>query len=458
MRRSLIGLGVLVLACGGCGSPPRGVAHAQKLLAQGDYQAAERAADRGLEEDPDNRALWHVKIRAPMERGDSERGVDGYLKWHHLSHRYDDEALRQMATAVLHHGLSSARPEIRRAAVDAVARLGLERLYGTVAGLLDDRDPKVAAAAAVALLVRDPRALPVARRLAESPDPGARAAVVTGFARNLRRAGLVRPALEDRSPRVRRAAVTGLGRLGADRARLRVVARTDPDGTVRAAALSALRGHRSRADLELARAALADSYVGARLAAVALLAANRDSETLGRAAASADSYVALRAAVALGKAGGEPPTTALELALASRAWPVRVAGLNALVELVPAESALAMATPLIDDPRVEVGLAAARVLVRLGRTVSAASLCYRVLEGPREDMRLVAATQLREMDDPKGVIGLVALGRSKDPAIRTAVAHAYRQSENVTLPLVGMLADRDPQVRLAAAESMLGLL
>ena len=450
---------VVLLVLASCSAAPRGVEHAQKLLDEGDFVAAERAADQELARLPDNRTLWHIKIRAPMERGDSVRGVDGYMKWHRLRHSYDDAAMRHMAIAVLRRGLVDPAAEVRKAAVKAAARLRLPSLTERVAALIDDRDEGVAATATVAMLGRSGHARRRAESLLASADAGIRAVVVAGVGRKLGEREWLRAALDDESAAVRRAAVSGLGSLAADGDRLRLLARNDPDGTVRAAAMSALRSFSGAASWEVARQGLGDPYIGARLAALSVVASSSNGRALvAQMARSTDYYLALRAAVALRKAGGEAPAETVAGALAHRTWPVRVAALNALGEIVPASEAVALAEPLLGDPRLEVALAAARVSARLGRSAAAAQLYYRVLSGPREELRLIAATELVRMDDDRGARGLALLGKSRSPATRRAAALAHRFTDNVSLPLVEVLADADAGVRIAAAETMLSLL
>ena len=158
------------------------------------------------------------------------------------------------------------------------------------------------------------------------------------------------------------------------------------------------------------------------------------------------------------KAGGEAPVETVARALAHRSWSVRVAALNAVAEILAAGEALALAEPLLGDPRVEVAMAAARVSARLGRSAAAAHLYARVLSDPREELRLIAATELVRMDDERGAKGLERLSKSRSASARRGAALAHRFRGNVTLPLVAILADDDATVRIAAAETMLGLL
>ena len=77
---------------------------------------------------------------------------------------------------------------------------------------------------------------------------------------------------------------------------------------------------------------------------------------------------------------------------------------------------------------------------------------------PRDELRLIAATQLLRMDDDLGRKGLASLTRSPSVATRRGAVMAFRQADNVTLPLVATLADEAAEVRVAAAETMLALL
>jgi len=452
----------MLLATSCASTTPKRVRHAQELLAAGEYEAAERAADEELQAAPEDPALWHIKIRAPMERGDGARSVEHYMRWHHIRRHYDNAAMRAMAVAALSQGLRSPSASVRAQAVGAASRLRIRSLRDEIAALVRDRDERVAAAAAIALLSDSGEARERAVALLGSDDPSVRARIVTGIAREVEaRADLLR-ALADPSPIVRRAAVAALGKRqrGLESMKLVEIARKDPDGTVRAEALAALAQKKCKCALEAVDPALADPYLGARLAALPILARHGG---VGRArlaslAGSDDLYVSLRAAVLLRKLGGDPPTDNIERALGNGKWGVRAAALNALSEIVPTERALELVGPALLDERIEVRLLAARVLVRLGRPGRAIQTFESALESPSEALRLTAASQLLRVDDDLGTKALGELAKSPSETTRAAAAAAFRGADNVNLTLVGILGDESAEVRIAAAETLLGLL
>jgi len=451
---------LFTIACGG--APPKRVRHAQALLDHGDYEGAERAAERELEKAPKDPALWRIRIQAPMERGDGARAVEHYMRWHRIRRHYDNHAMRALAVAALRQGLGDASPKVRAQAVGAATRLRVASLRDEVEGLIRDPDERVAAAAAVALISKSSKARERAAALLGSKDEGVRARVITGIGREVEaRSDLLR-ALADPSPLVRRAAVAALGarKRGLESMKLVEIARKDADGTVRAEALAALAHKKCKCAMDAVGPALADDYLGARLASLTILARQGG---VGRArlaglASSDDLYIALRAAVLLGKAGGDPPTDNLERSLRSTKWGVRAAALNALAEIVSEQRALELVSDALVDERMEVRLIAARVLVRLGRPGRAMQTFQSALESPDERLRLKAAAQLLRIDDDQGSKALGDLTKSSNVATRRSAAGAFAQADNVTLTLVGILADEAAEVRIAAAAALLGLL
>lgn len=455
---SLLSCCVLAIACGG---PPRGVRHAQKLLEKGDYAAAERAAESELTRFPKHPVLWRIKIQAPLERGQPARAVARYKEWHHLRKHYDNAAMRVMAIATIDHALRSSSVSVRRAAVRAVAAIPARRLRASLHRLLADPDPTVTVAAASVLATDSRQAVAVLERLVSSSDARARAAAVLGLGKTLRRRAVAIAALADKDARVRRAGVLALARFGAgERARLLALATSDPDGSVRATALGALATGPFEGIVGVAQKALADKYVGARLAGIRLLghggAAARP--ILLELTRSADVFVALRAAVTLALAGGERRPDTIERALNSAEWTIRAAALNALAEVVDTNEAIRLATRAASDGRAEVRLTAGRALARLGRAGAALGVFEAALADSREAIRVRAAIQLLRIDEGSGRRALAKLLASRQTATRMAAVRAYAGAQNATLTLVGALADEAAEVRVVAAASLYRLL
>lgn len=457
MRRGVLVTALLLVACG---SPAGRAADGRTLLSRGDYAGAERAADDGLARSPDDRALWHLKLEAVAGRGEHARAVELYRQWHQLRRHYDEEAIRILARGVLRAAATDPAASVRGRAVGAMRRARGGGFDDALEARLGDPDPVVRAAAAAARYRHSERARGLARQIAVSSEPRARAVALAALAEAGGARALLEDALADVDPEVRRAAVRGLAALGDgdDTPRLIEIAIRDGDGTVRAETLVAITyGGRRDGLLAAGVAALADDYLGARLAAVAILARSGEPGLvrLRQVARSTDAYIALRATVALHKAGVNVDTDAVERALGHRLWNVRAAGLNAVAEVAPREVALDLIGRGLVDEREEVRLGAARVLARLGEHGRAAQTFYSALESPRDPPRLQAAIALYRMGDDGGLKALAALLRSPRPATRAAAAMLYGQTEQITLPLVGALADVDVGVRLAAAETLL---
>lgn len=270
---ALIPLLATLAACAGGSAEVR---RAEALLARGDYAGARRAAEDGLGRAPRDRLLWQVRMRAMLGAGDARGAVALYASWRELRGADDPAALRALARTTLWQALRGHAPALQVAAVQAVERLELEDLAPEVAELVASDDDRVAAAAAAALLTAHQGAPGVLVDRLGSSDPLARVIAVDGIGRKAgehARADLV-PMLDDRDPRVRRAAAIAVGRFaeGDDLDRLARLAGADPDGSVRAQALRVLAGRDASARVELARRAAADPFLGARLAAVDLLA------------------------------------------------------------------------------------------------------------------------------------------------------------------------------------------
>ncbi len=459
---SAVAIATLLLATG-CGGPPGGVRHAQSLLSDGEYAAADKAADQELVRYPKHPLLWRVKIQSALGRGDNAGAVALYIKYHTLRRRYDTGAIRKMALTTLWQGLRVPSPKIRIRAIKVIERLEVEALARDVGDLVADDDDAVAAAAAIALLRSHPQARRVAHDLLRSSDPRARATVVAGIGRKLK--GAARPnilgALDDPSENVRHAAVAALGALKnrEDRARLIKIAQSDKVGMIRAAALQALLQGKHKNLQTVAQKALTDSYLGSRLTAVSLLSSSREgTATLSSLLRSPDNFVALRAAAALRKAGQAGDTGVVDRALNAPSWNIRAAALNAVTQIAKKTDAIRIATAALADDRLEVKLAAARALVRLGQSAAATTVFYAALDAARDWPRLQAAIDLVRMDDAKGPEALARLSKSPSPQTRKAAISAHRYMDNASLPLVAALADESADVRIEAAETLLWLL
>lgn len=450
-----VALAVTLAACG----PPPGVERATALLRRGDYQGATEVADAHLAERPRTGALWRIKIRAALLAGDSERAVHDYGEWRRLRGEHDEAALERMAKLTLWRGLMAPSAELQVAAIQAVERLEIEELADEVAQLVAADDDWVAAAAAVALLRSHPYGPRTAADLLRSADERARAVVIEGIGRKIpeQAADELRAALSDPSPRVRRRAVGAVAALGepSDGEALAALAGSDPDKEVRARALRTLAAGTYRPAVDVARTALADDYLGARVAALSLAARKLGSagrQLLLEASRSDDLRVAIQAAVKLGPGPSWKPLFAR--ALASERWTVRAAAVAAVKDATDRDTALAAAGRALVDPRREVRLAAARVLLRMGLEDRArAELIDAAAASPPH---LPAATVLvSRWDDPRGYDALGRAAASEDQGLRAAAIASHALAEHISDPLVAALADPAPQLRIAAARAIL---
>lgn len=465
-RTPLIGLltvALLAMGAAACGPVPAGVRRAERLLERGEYDEAEKTADEELERFPDNRTLWRVKIQAAMGRGDNAQAAEAYDAWRKLRGSDDQKMLRAMAKTTLWQALRTPSASINAKAIQIVERLEIEALADDVAKkILDDRD-LVAAAASVALLRSNPAAPRVATDLLASEDPKARAIVVEGIGRKIEgRARLdLLPLLADPDARVRRAAVIAIGRMknDSDDARLRAIASRDPKGVVRAEALRALADRKHADALTTATHALADPYLGARLAAVEILrhAGRAGVSELEKLISSDDLFVALRAAVALKHTAQRANLAPVNRAMEADAWTVRVAAIPALVELADKSTARQRLATALRDQQAEVRVAAARALLAMGPDAQAQGVLVGELDEGREQVRLSAAIELAMRHDARGVQALARLVRSEDKGTRAAAVRAHLQAQQVTPALVAALADLSGEVRLDAASTILQL-
>ncbi len=378
-----------------------------------------------------------------------------------------------MAEATLRGALRAPSPTLMIAAIEAVERLQLEALAPPVLELLGSPSDRIAAAAAIAVLRAHPQAPHLATELLRSDDPQARAIVAAGIGRKVgerARADLV-PLLADPDPTVRAAAVGAVRDARLDS--LAALALRDPAPLVRTAALAALR----RSDASRARRrrialqALTDPYLGARLAAVAVLAAVDAQPELAALASGQDIFVALRAAVALdSQRAKDAYVPLLERALTAPSWPMRAAALNAADGIARRSAALRLVSTRLHDSSAEVRLATARALASLGMASRARQALRAELEHRDPVLRARAAAELVRLQQqaredeasssdawsdakPREVLSRLAQAPAID-ARRAAIA-GHRRAAVITPGLIAALADSAAELRIEAAEVVL---
>jgi|GEM_PF-1492153 len=476
----LVALALALVFCLAAGCVSSAARAAREQLEAGNFAEAERLAGEGLDADPDDRELWRVRVRAALEQRAALRAVELYRRYVEQGGQHDRRLLSDLAFTTLWQSLSVPSALVKRAAVQEIERLEIEALAESVSRLLGDEDPVVWATAAVAILRAHPDAPALVARALDGPDARARAIAIEGIGRKLgsRARADIEAALDDSDPAVRLAAVAafaGIAENAPDHARLATIASSDADGAVRARALGGLgtmEDAPASTVLGAAKAALRDSYLGARLAAVALIGRRGgpdDTSLLVELGDGKDGFVAARAAVALAQRGEVDRGFRIARRLVdSTEWSVRAAALNALSELRNREAAAQTARPLLGDGDLRVALAAARAMLAADHRADAVGVFRAAAAVEDESVRLQAAVDLVRVGERRGIEVLEALGQSNDPSIRKGAVRAHarvRDADYRDLPdpalapgLVNGLADTSAEVRVAAAATLLDVL
>lgn len=432
---------------------------------RGDYPAASAAADKSLAAHPKDPTSWRVKIRAAMAQGELAKAAEHYHEWKTLKGAHDRTTYRLMAVSTLWQGLRVPAPEIKTRSIQIVERHEVEKLANAVRDALSDDNDMVAAAAAVALLRSHPAAPGVASDLLRSTNPRVRAMLVKGIGKKVGRISIgdIAPALQDPDASVRRAAVTAMAgwKSKKDTKRLMALAKSDSDGQVRSRALRGLLLRGGDGVATLARAGLDDSYLGARLAALALLEKYALNEALEQAQIllkGPDLALALRAAVVLQQhdsGGSGAAGDLIARAYASPDWSSRSAAMNTAAEVLSQAEALALAKQALADVHEEVRIAAARLLIRLGEEALGLEALHKATASDQLGPRLSAATELARRGDKKAAELLGRLARTGTPEQRQAALAAHKAAGVVSDGLIAALGDDNISVRLAAADALL---
>jgi HEAT repeat protein len=431
----------------------------------GRYQDAAAAADRGIAADRSDRDAWRMRLRAALALGDAAGIAAIYAQYRQSLAGEDDlQLVTELAQATLAQGLTSPSVALRIAAIRAVEDSELFDLADAVAERMSDRDDRVVATAAVAVLRGYGDAANALDDMLHSEVAEARRIAVDGLGRKIAKlaiADLV-AAAADSDASVRRAALSRLAVLRDPRlAPLFVQHFGDRDDGVRGAAVHGLVGlarSSSAIGKSTAVAAIRDRALGVRLGAVELLSALADRPALLALLADEEATVALEAASAL----RSPPTIVapiMERALASRQWTTRVTALNQLTSALGPAVAIAKARVAATDPEIAVRLAAARVLAHAGARPEAIAILVATVnrgDATGSDARILeAAADLAQLGDERGETALARAVRMDASAqIRARAADAHRLARTITPGLVAALADRSGTVRIAAAAAL----
>jgi len=283
-----------------------------------------------------------------------------------------DDALRVEARRVIDEAMRSGDPVVRANATEAL-KLGVGEAGGaSIIAMLDDRDPLVRFAAAMAcgeLRLRDARPKLVAlvdtetsttvhvalryalhrlgdfsrshdlERYVQDPEPRVRANTVLalGLLGEKSAIGLLRPLERDRSPAVRLQSYEALWRLGDEGGLTSLVAmsisRFPDDQIVAVMALAQPRDQRIRQHV---RGALTSEYAEVGLVAsraMGMLGSDEGYAVATNAVTSADPRQRALAAFALGAIGRTDAQPFLKKLLADAELPVRLASATAILSL-----------------------------------------------------------------------------------------------------------------------------
>jgi HEAT repeat protein len=245
------------------------------------------------------------------------------------------------------------------------------------------------------------------------------------------------------------------GDLGARRALREKLADTDAD--VQAAAASVLDPQRDAAELQ----ALAQAPAAAlRLAAVRMLArAPADAATRILLARSArlDPAASVRvAALAALAAQGPEATTAIEAQLEDTEVAIRLAAIDALVEVDRARAAERLAGYLAAEPTLE-GVESARMLLATDAPAASAdarALLQRALAAPDHALRGAAAVALMSLPSAAFTRPLAAERAAHEPvrSVRLCLGLALGDGADARALLAGLLTAADVVAAQAAAE------
>lgn len=437
--------------------------HAQKSLSlyeAGDYAAAARAADDGLAQHPKDEGLWQMRIRAALAQGDTLGLARSYRSYQQAIGEDDKDLVRELAIATLEAGLQSPSAKMKVLAIQAIEAAEIQALADSVAQKMEDKDDRVVAAAAIAILRGGYFQAPeVAGQLLASESAEARAIIVEGLGKKVGTLASddLEKAATDPDPRVRRIAIRWLGQIKDQNAVALLMRRMkDPDEAVRAASATAL-ARIGVGNLEaFGTQALKDKALAVRLAGIDLLAAAKRTDRLVQVAQSdSDPMVAAEAALAAKRS--DLAINAVQTAAKAELWTIRAGAANLATRAFGRDKAGAFLHTLAEDPDLGVRLSAARALAHAGDKPAAIAIFVAALaDGER---KLSAAQDLASLGDARGVAILdeAASDAKATPDVRGAAVSAHQGARKITGGLVAALADSSGLVRVEAAAVLLAL-
>ncbi len=280
-------------------------------------------------------------------------------------------------------------------------------------------------------------------------------------------------ALEDENPAVRFAALVTVGQLqlhSLGRKAQRMV--SDEDASVRAAAVYAATRCGINVNMNELPLMLRHKDISVRANAVMLLGMMEDrtavpmlremvQQPIRRASPVRQAILRLQYAEAMTKLGEDTELEPIRAAMFSQEYEVRVLAVQMIGELEDQSMARALRN-LLDDEPVELKLAAAQSLARMGDSSGKpAALAAAILDAPtieaqarafvKKNPRSEFAPVYRALlADPERQQRVAALARGQ-----SAFALAEMDGADAAAALVGLLNDEEPIVRLSAAAGIL---
>jgi HEAT repeat protein len=429
MRRPVPTRAALLILAGLCGCAAQASFHAVSAVERGVYSTAIRLYNENDHDPALLRDIAETLLLEEARRRDAPRRRAAFTELGLLGTRAEG-LLDRLAE-------DKEKPEVRARALYLSMRLGDGGAREDLRGLLKDKDPEVGDVAYAALdpardwerlseALRAPRAGRRLIALQVIVDPRSSAPPASALSE------LAEVSRVDPDAAVRAAALHALERFGAAGAPALEQALQDPDEGVRTAALESLaRSDPARAEPALDRQLGAATSQESLSAAVALLRMKparqpaRAWDAVNRALGSGDAALRARAATLL------------------RALP------DAPRDLDTARAQLAAET----TPQVKLALALA-----LGLDEAPARAALAELAQGRSLPAAQAAFELARLGDKLGQTRLLAARYSEQPPVRISAARSLGRELGEPQSVAGLLADRESEVRVAAAGAVLASL
>jgi HEAT repeat protein len=373
--------------------------------------------------------------------------------------RDDEEA--SYRTMIL-ESVSNDIPEVRRAAVETLAKLGTHDDLGTVKEMLKDPDGDVRSAVFETLAKLGTHDdLEAIREMLKDRNWEVRIAAVETFAKlgTHEDLGAVKGMLKDPDGDVKSAANRAFAKLAThdDFETVKGMLK-DPDGDMRSAANQTFAKLATHDDLRAVKEMLKDPKVrSAANRAFAKLATHDDFETVKGMPNDPDEDVRSAAVETLVKLGTPDDLGAVKKILKDPNRKVRRAVAGAFAKLATPDD-IGVAKEMLKDPNWEVRIAAVETLAKLG-THDDLGAVKEMLKDPNRKVRRAVAwafTKLATHDDLKTVNEML---KDADLNVRGAIVETLVKlgTHDDLEAIREMLKDRNPIVRIAAVETLVKL-